>query len=353
MALEVNIKKKLGNFLLQAQFTTNQRCMGILGASGCGKSMMLKCIAGIETPDEGSIVLDGKVLFDASKKINLPPQKRQIGYLFQNYALFPSMTVTENIGVGITVKDKQEKMKRVRTYIEKFHLEGLEKHYPSQLSGGQQQRVALARMLAAQPEMILLDEPFSALDAHLKDAMQREMAEIIKGFAGQVMMVSHSRDEIYKLCPMLAVMDQGRLIHIDETRALFANPSYVQAARLTGCKNISPIRRVDSHHVEALDWGIIFETAQAVTDDITHIGIRAHHFEPSDGTGTAVNEFETELIDTLEAPFEIQYFVRKKDAPNRQALWWKTGKHAVNKAADTSYNAYLSIAPEDILLLKS
>lgn len=352
MALKVNIKKNLGDFVLQINLMTDSFCTGILGASGSGKSMLLKCIAGIETPDEGQIMLDGKVLFDSEKKINLPPQKRHIGYLFQNYALFPTMTVEENICAGIAGKHKKEKIKAAGAYVEKFHLEGLEKHYPSQLSGGQQQRVALARMLAAEPEMILLDEPFSALDAYLKDAMQREMAQTIKDFDGHVLIVSHSRDELYKLCPMLAIMDHGGLLCVNDTKALFAKPAYVQAARLTGCKNISPIRKVDDYHVEALDWGIIFETAETVGDDITHMGIRAHHFKIAKSSTLAVNKFEIELLDILEAPFEIQYFVRKKGESNKQAIWWKTGKHAVNQKETMAGHQYLYIEPEDILLLK-
>lgn len=359
MALEVYIKKKLGDFVLNIEFSADKQCMGILGASGCGKSMMLKCIAGIETPDEGRIVLDGRELFDSRKKINMPPQKRNIGYLFQNYALFPSMTVEENICVGIRAADGINKKERqnarkaiVSQYVQQFHLQGLEKHYPSQLSGGQQQRVALARMLAAKPEMILLDEPFSALDAHLKDAMQREMAEIINLFDGHVLVVSHSRDEIYKLCPQLAIMDGGKLIYVNETKAVFDNPVYVQAARLTGCKNISPVRKIGDYQVEALDWGICLCTAQEVSDEITHIGIRAHHFMPSDGSGTAVNEFQAELVDTIEAPFEVQYFIRNKQTPEKQPMWWKVNKHEVNGKVMAKPSDYAAIAPKDIMLLR-
>ena len=351
MALEVYIKKKLGDFVLNAAFNVDRQCIGILGASGCGKSMMLKCIAGIETPDEGYIKLDGRVLFDSNQKINLPPQKRHVGYLFQNYALFPSMTVEENIRSGIRLKDKNAQRAVIKQYVQQFHLQGLEKHYPSQLSGGQQQRAALARMLAAGPEMILLDEPFSAMDAHLKDAMQREMAGIIEQFNGHSLIVSHSRDELYKLCPTLAVMDRGSLLYMNETKKVFDDPKYVQAARLTGCKNISPIRKIDNRHIEALDWGIVLETAEEIDDAVTHVGIRAHHLISCGGHGTMKNEFPIELVDTLEAPFEIQYFVRNKETPDRQPLWWKVNKHEVNGAADTAVGEYLSVAPEDIMLL--
>ena len=151
MALQVNIRKKFSGFELNVDFETEAGCMGILGASGCGKSMTLKCIAGIETPDEGRIIVDGTLLYDSAKKISLKPQKRHIGYLFQNYALFPTMTVEENIAAGLQ-GGKEEKRRKVAKMMEKFQLLGLGKQLPGELSGGQQQRVALARIMAYEPE---------------------------------------------------------------------------------------------------------------------------------------------------------------------------------------------------------
>src|SRR5665647_158256 len=144
MSLLVNIKKKFKGFTLDVHFETGEGYLGILGASGSGKSMTLKCIAGIETPDEGRIILNGRVLYDSENKINLKPQSRNIGYLFQNYALFPNMTVEDNIGAGIKLP-RNEKKQKINELIKTIHLQGLEHKYPSMLSGGQQQRVALAR----------------------------------------------------------------------------------------------------------------------------------------------------------------------------------------------------------------
>lgn len=349
MAVEVNIKKALGSFKLDVSFSIEKTCLGILGASGCGKSMALKCIAGIERPDQGRIIVDGRVLFDSEKKINLPPQKRHIGYLFQNYALFPTMTVEENIGAGIVKKNN--KAAAVREQIERFQLNGQEKLYPSQLSGGQQQRVALARMLASRPDMIMLDEPFSALDSHLKDAMQREMRKVIEQFEGTVLIVSHSRDELYRLCPQLAVMNSGSFLHMDSTKAVFDNPMFVQAARLTGCKNISAIRKISDYEVEALDWCIKLRTKERVGSEITHIGIRAHHFTPSEGQG-AVNEIPVELTDISESPFEMHYFMKAKGMQPKFPIWWKLPKYSVNEPALKRIPPYLTIRPEDIMLLK-
>ena len=175
--LQVRIKKKLGNFLLDVDFSMDGGIFAILGASGCGKSMTLKCIAGIERPDEGRIVLNDRVLFDSAKRINLPPQKRKVGYMFQDYALFPAMNVVQNIQAGMGRKPDP---KKVREYITGFQLGGLERHMPDQLSGGQKQRVAMARMLAAEPEVLLLDDPFAALDSYLKWKMEQQMLELLQ-----------------------------------------------------------------------------------------------------------------------------------------------------------------------------
>ena len=193
--LQVRIKKKLGNFLLDVDFSMDGGIFAILGASGCGKSMTLKCIAGIERPDEGRIVLNDRVLFDSAKRINLPPQKRKVGYMFQDYALFPTMNVVQNIQAGMGRKPDP---KKVREYIAGFQLGGLEHHMPDQLSGGQKQRVAMARMLAAEPEVLLLDEPFAALDSYLKWKMEQQMLELLQKVQTPVLFVSHNRDEVYR-----------------------------------------------------------------------------------------------------------------------------------------------------------
>lgn len=167
MKLDVQIKKILRDFVLNVEFSVRDEVFTLLGASGCGKSMTLKMIAGIETPDAGRIILNGRTLFDSAKKINLPPQARRVGYLFQNYALFPNMTVSENI-LFAAVGTRDEKILRLKENLTRFELDGLEKSYPHELSGGQAQRVAFARVLASHAEILLLDEPFSALDSHLK-----------------------------------------------------------------------------------------------------------------------------------------------------------------------------------------
>ena len=218
MGLYVNIAKRLNQFDLQVEFNLEAGVAGLMGASGSGKSMTLKCIAGIELPDSGKIVLDGKVLFDSEAKVNLPPQKRNVGYLFQSYALFPNMNVVENILCGLQAKglSDAEDNARAQKLVEKFKLQGLEKSYPRQLSGGQKQRVALARLLAAEPEVILLDEPFSALDEDLKEDLQRELRAALAEFGGVALLVSHNKSEIKKLCNSAYVIKQGQVAKASE-----------------------------------------------------------------------------------------------------------------------------------------
>ena len=200
MSLHVDIRKRLGSFMLDVKFSAENGITSLLGASGCGKSMTLKCIAGIEKPDEGRIELDGTVLFDSAQKINLPPQKRRVGYLFQNYALFPNMSVRQNILCGLNrEKDRGAKERRLRDMLRMMQLEGLEDRKPAQLSGGQQQRAALARILVNDPQILLLDEPFSALDGHLRDSLKVEMRDLLERFGREVLMVTHDRNEAYNM----------------------------------------------------------------------------------------------------------------------------------------------------------
>ena len=211
MALLVDIEKRLGDFRLDVKLEVGNEVLGLVGNSGCGKSLTLRCIAGIEKPDRGRIVLDGVTLFDSEKHINLTPQKRHTGLMFQNYALFPNMTVRQNIRAG-TLRDQQteqERDRKVSDIMDSFGLSALAQHYPRQLSGGQQQRTALARILVSEPRILMLDEPFSALDSELKFRMEKEVREVIDRFGKTTLLVSHDRGEAYRLCSRIAMVHEG------------------------------------------------------------------------------------------------------------------------------------------------
>ena len=345
MSLIVDIHRALGSFTLDVRFEAENGVTCLLGASGCGKSFTLKCIAGIEKPDSGHIELDGVVLFDSEKHINLPPQKRQVGYLFQNYALFPNMTVRQNILCGLhREKNREEKERKLGEMLKLMQLEGLENHRPSQLSGGQQQRVALARIMVNEPRMLMLDEPFSALDAHLRDSLKIELRDMLQRFGHEVLMVTHSREEAYNMSRRIAVMDQGRLLTIKDTKDLFADPGSIPAAVLTGCKNIAPARKVGDHEVEVPGWGIRLQTAQAVRDGLIAIGIRAHYFN----TQTKQNRYPVRYVEEMEEPFEvILQFRYAGQTPDSPPVWWRLSK----EKRPRNFPEALGISPANILLL--
>ena len=265
MDLRVSIKKKLRDFTLEVAFRVRDEVFALFGASGCGKSITLKCIAGIETPDCGSITLNGRTLYDSAKNINLPPQARRVGYLFQNYALFPNMTVAQNITFAAT----GDKLSKLKQNIERFQLHGLENAYPNQLSGGQCQRVALARVLASHAEFLLLDEPFSALDSYLKWQLELELAQILKHYGGAIL-VTHDRGEVFRLSDKVAVLHDGLISTVDSTQELFLNPKTLQAAILTGCK-VSRLRKIADNQFLAVDW----DTILTAPPDSKFVAIRA------------------------------------------------------------------------------
>lgn len=269
--LYVKAKKTLGDFKLDIEFEINNSTLALLGPSGCGKSMTLKCIAGIETPDEGEIVLNGKTLFNDKKRINILPQNRRIGLLFQNYSLFPNMTLKENIFIGIR-KEKKGKEKIVKQMIKDFSLDGLEDNYPHQLSGGQQQRVALARMIVNEPEILMLDEPLSALDEHLKWQMECELIDIINRHTGETIYVSHNKNEVFRISDLVAVINNGKIEEFSNKSNLFSQPNSIYSAILTGYKNISRAKKINENRVLAIDWNLELE-CENIKDDIKYIAI--------------------------------------------------------------------------------
>lgn len=321
MSIQVNIQKKLGSFQLDVAFEQEGGVLALLGASGCGKSMTLRCIAGIETPDRGKIVLNGVTVFDSEKKIDLPPQKRQAGLLLQSYALFPNMTVEENILCGLREKmDKKEQTAQVREFVKKFHLEGLEKHVPSQLSGGQKQRCALARMLIGKPGIIMLDEPFSALDSHLRWQLERELLHTIREFQGTVLLVSHDRDEVYRIADRIAVYKDGTVDAVGDKWELFRAPGTCTAAIMTGCKNVAPAV-YEGKTVTVAPWGLTLPAEKAPAG-ATHLGVRSRKLRPAGEAGPRA--FPYEILEEIDGAFSDILMIRLEGA--EESLRWELTK---------------------------
>ena len=229
MRLQADFIKKIKTGTISISLDLEDTVLGILGRSGCGKSVTLRCLAGILQPDVGTILLDGEQLFDSVKKISLKPQQRRIGYLFQNYALFPNMTVRENISFDL---EERKESAWAEELLERFYLSEVADLRPSLLSGGQQQRTAMARMLAARPRVLLLDEPFSALDSFLRKEMMREVKALLQQFGGVSIIVSHNKEEIYDLTQMCMVMQKGNIAEIGQTKNIFANPQTAEGKLL-------------------------------------------------------------------------------------------------------------------------
>lgn len=326
MSLYVDIRKKLGDFRLETQFEAAEGVTGILGASGCGKSMTLCCIAGIVKPDEGYIELDGRVLFDSKKNINLRPQDRHVGLLFQNYALFPNMTVLQNLMTGLKAEKtgKKEAEIRIQEMLEKFELKGLEKHKPAELSGGQQQRVALARIFLSSPRVLMLDEPFSALDEYLRWNLEQELLETLKEFGGPTLFVSHSRDEVYRICDRVCVMDQGSSSPVIPVKQLFEAPKSRAAALLSGCKNFARARVAGKGRVTVQDWGeTLFYSGEhgPDTEDVRYVGVRSHYIGlmgEKEAAAQPENTFRCRIDRVIDDVFSTVLMVTPEHAENSQ-----------------------------------
>ena len=347
MKLVVNIEKHLRDFTLAADFTLTDTTFALLGASGSGKSMTLKCIAGLERPDRGQIVLNERILFDSEKGINLPPQARSVGYLFQNYALFPNMTVRENITFALS-GTQEEKERIFAENVARFSLEGLENAYPAALSGGQQQRVAFARILARGADVLLLDEPLSALDTHLKWQIETALREILAMQDISAILVTHDRDEAFRIAQEIATVDRGQLTPPMDKHELFRNPGTCAATTLTGCKNISAAQRVDETHVAATDWGITLRVADTATD-VRHIAVRAHYLVLA--SESDANALPARIDEVIESTFT--YIVMLRFAEGAVPIRWEIDKatwHA--HEAGIGGTLYFNFPVEELMLLR-
>ena len=312
--LQIDVVKSLRNFDLHVKLQTGDGAVGLLGASGAGKSMTLRMIAGIVTPDRGRIVLSNRVLFASEAAQSIPSAQRRIGVVFQDYALFPNMTVAQNVGFGLSALPRPEREARVHAQLQQMHIAELANHYPREISGGQRQRVAIARCMATEPDALLFDEPFAALDPHLRRQTEEQLRETLTGYKGAVIFVTHDMEEAFRFCSDLLVLDLGKVIASGPKHQLFERPRTVVAARLTGCKNIVAAKPVAANQIDVPAWNCRLLTASPVPPSLTHVGVRSHQIL-FQAASTAENTFSCWLVSTSEAPHEMTLYLRLHSAP--------------------------------------
>jgi len=311
--LKVALEHQLTEFSLELNFSSTSRRLGMLGASGAGKSQVLRCLAGLETPRQGRIELNGRVIFDSQRNINLPLRRRRIALVFQHYALFPHLSVAENVGFSLAQLPPKERQARVKLQLDRVGLRELAHRYPSQLSGGQQQRIALARALASEPNLLLLDEPFSAQDTYLRRQLQQQLDDLLQDCQVPALLVTHDLEEAYRLSDELLVIDHGQLLAQGPKHDVFDQPRDLVVARLSGCKNISRIRQISPTRLWAMDWQLEIHSLEAGNGESSHVGIRANHLKlrPAGQSHQpqSSNQWLCSVVKVSEGPFQVSVYV--------------------------------------------
>ncbi|MGK7909892.1 MAG: molybdate ABC transporter permease subunit [Synechococcus sp.] len=353
-SLSATLFKQLESFPLSIALDIGDRPFGILGHSGSGKSMTLRCLAGLSTPERGRIVLNGRTLFDSEQGINLPSHQRRIGIVFQSYALFPHMTAADNIAFGLQDRSVQEQASTAHHLLSLLQLDGLEQRYPHQLSGGQQQRVALARALATSPDAILLDEPLSALDNYLRSQIEQLLIDVFANYGGSVIFVTHKLEEAYRVCDRLMVLDDGQVLASGPKADIFEHPGHYQVAKVTECKNFSAIENHTPHSVTATDWNIVLTVKEHISDRCTHIGIRAHHLTFREMEGD--NTFPCWLAGTSEMQHRVSLFLKLQappTGPKDYHLRAELYKDRWREQCDRPFPWYVHLDPHRIMPLRT
>ena len=316
MPLDVNIEKRLADFTLALKFYAPDAPLSILGASGAGKTMLLRCIAGLEKPDRGHITLNGRALFDSERGISVPARERGVGLLFQNYALFPHKTAQQNIAFGLAALSPEARTARAAELTARTHVADLIDRYTRELSGGEQQRVALARALAIEPTALLLDEPLSAMDTHLRSQIETLLEETFAAYPHPALVVTHNIEEAYRISADLLVLSRGRIAAHGPKHEILRRPPNTEVARLTGCKNISRVQIEPDGTITAIDWAVRLKLNDMASTSARFVGIRAHHISfapahaPSPITGNVIPCW---LAHTSETPFRMTVFLRTRE----------------------------------------
>ena len=352
--------------------------LAIIGSSGSGKTTLLRCLNFLETPDKGSISVRGETLFDAGdpatqRESEIRRKRLHFGLVFQNFNLFPQYTALENVTLARELMAKGEKTGESlediraegRDLLTQMGLQDRMGNYPHQLSGGQQQRVALARMLAARPGILMLDEPFSALDSHLKGVLEQNLVSLFEAFEGTILYVSHDIDESLRFCDRIAVVDAGRIVEMDRGRELVNRPQSVAGLKLSGCKNAPAAEYAGPHAVHVPPWGIDVHTAQEVPRDVKCLGLRAFYVERAEGPGE--NCYRVRVDRVSDARFErmaLLGFLDRDDADGaavafetnemsylHQHMFWRVSMREGVALPEVGERLWVRIPPDKVYLV--
>jgi molybdate transport system ATP-binding protein len=356
--LQVEIKRVLTGFSLDVAFSVDGEVLGILGPSGSGKTMTLHCIAGLLRPDSGFIKLNDSVLFDSSRKINVPPKARNVGLVFQNYALFPHLSAGNNIAYGIRHLSRNEVRHRVQVLIKNMGLDGLQNHYPQQLSAGQQQRVAVARALAPEPEILLLDEPFSALDSLTKEQLEMQILDLRQFYKGHIILVTHDLVEAYRLSSRIAVYDAGKIAQCDLKEKIISSPANQTVAKITRFRNFMDGIITDIKDkqiwVRVPELGTNLRVAAnghknlAINQTIT-IGVRSEHIHAVPAAGQ--NTFQGTLNSCVENLASINCYFDLKTGTDSVYCLEASFPKSLAPALSNGQSLYLYLPPEQIAII--
>ena len=347
MELKADFKKRIGNQRLEIRLDAGETPLALLGASGSGKSAVLRCIAGIMTPDEGRIILGGEPLFDSSRHINIPPKRRRVGFLFRHYALFPHMTIRQNIANA--ARRQETRTQVTEEYLHMFHLENLAEQYPDEISLEERLKTALARMMASEPEAILLDEPLAAPDSYLKFRLEQVLSDMLSTFDGPVIWASHDRGEVYRNCRFVSVLDRGVSQDIVTADALLAHPGTESAARLSGCKNfVNAAARGNAIYIA--QWGVTLRCAYPLPPFLWRIGIRAHQVRISEPD--RINAFAVTVEKAIEDVSSMIVLLRPSGAARDAPLLRMELEKSEWVSLPDKRCLTVSIGPQDILLLR-
>ena len=360
MGLSAEIYKELQYFNLDIKIEVEELSrLGFLGASGSGKSMALKCITGLVTPDKGKVIINDRVVFDSEKGINIPVRERGVGLLFQNYALFPNMTVRDNIAFGLKKLSKKEQNRRIEQQTNSMRIEHLIDRYPYQLSGGEQQRTALARVLVTQPECLLLDEPFSALDNHIRNELEKELLEVFCSYKGSVIFVSHNLEECYRISDNIMIIEKGNSVSYGGRDEVFLRPSCVSAARITGCRNITRIHPISERMVKAEDWGCnLVIRKEDFLHGASHLGIREHAVKFADHTldlTVEENVFPCWVAHTVETPYNVLLYLKLHEKSSHKGdyhLEMKVSKEKYIMMNEKKRPWSIQLSPDNLFLMR-